>query len=1236
MTAVPAQGHLVASVVVVVPAGEPYPDDCLEAVRRHTPERHEIVVVTVGDIDPRPGVRAVSLPRPVPFGAAADAGASVASGLVACFVDPAARVTEGWLRPLVDAVTGRSPADLSAALAVPLVVSTDGQVAEAGALLHRDGTVAAVGRGADPDRPDHRFARRTDGASGTCVCVRRSAFSDAGGFDPRLDGLAAAATDLAATLARSGGGAVYEPTSHVVRAGRRDDVRPLVAAASPDGLVLAERWGGSTPAGRPVAGSRPGEAARDAAAPERVLVVAPCVPREHGPLEERRVDRLLADLAAVQPGSRLTLVAPDGHDWRRRAPRLLARGVEVASGAEDWDAWFDRRHLLFTTVVLTDLRRLGAVERHLDRTQPQALRVLAPPSLDFRDLGRLEPTVTSPEELDGFRLEVRRAEERLARRLVSFDAVWCATRADREWAAAVVPGRPCTHVPVAARAAGGPGFAARSGYVMLAAGGADVVAAHEDAVASAVREVLPALVARDPSAVLRVVVDEPWPGTQKLGGPGVELVPAGDDPARWFRRARVCLAPHPHGTGAGETLALALGTGTPFVTGGGTLDGDVARLAPLVTATGGPAVATLAARLHEDEAAWDEAHAAVVQVATGPRSTATARAALVRALATVGIVADRSAPVDDAPGATAPGAFMSHEVAVEPDEERAVVRPRRVPVPGSAALGCEDDDTLLPPDGQYRLWRERFGPTPSRLGDVATRLEALRRRLLVSVVLAVFNTDPVWLDETIASVRAQLYEGWELCIGDDGSTRQETAAVLESHQAADPRLRVVRLPASEGVVGASNAALTLAAGDVVAFLGAGDLLKPHALAEVVLHLDEDPDLDLLYTDEDALDGDGRLVDPLFKPDWSPDHLLSRNYVGHLLVVRRALLDKLGGLRRGYDGAHDHDLVLRAAEVTDRIAHVAEPLYTKRRTDGTAGARPWVRDAAHRALGDALRRRGTPGEVLDGLHPGTTRVRFAVRGRPLVSVIVPTRDRVDLLRPCVEGVLERSTYRDVELLLVDNQSEDPETLAHLAALPGRVVRYPHRFNYARMMNMACAEARGDVLLLLNNDTEVLTPDWIESLLEHAQRPEVGIVGPRLRYPDGRTQHEGIITNFAGGMAGNVDHGGWWGLGDVVRNATAVTGACAMVRPSVYWAVGGHDERLRVAFNDVDLCLRIRQAGYDVVYTPYAELRHMEGGTRGVHAHEDDDAVFEGRWLTAECVDRFYSPQLCRRHPFRIRN
>jgi GT2 family glycosyltransferase len=484
-----------------------------------------------------------------------------------------------------------------------------------------------------------------------------------------------------------------------------------------------------------------------------------------------------------------------------------------------------------------------------------------------------------------------------------------------------------------------------------------------------------------------------------------------------------------------------------------------------------------------------------------------------------------------------------------------------------------------------------------------------------------------------------VYPNWELCIGDDGSTAPETLDVLARHEREEPRIRVVRLPGQQGISAATNAAIALATGDFVGFLDHDDELKPHALGEIALLLDDQPDLDLIYTDEDKREPDGRLVDPFFKPDWSPDHLMSRNYVCHLLVVRRHLLDRLGGLRSDYDGSQDYDLVLRATEQTDRIAHIHEPLYTWRKvpgsTSGESGAKPWALDAARRALAAALDRRGTPGEVVDGLHPTTYRVRYAIRGRPKVSIVIPTRDRVDLLRNCIDSVLARSTYTNCEILVLDNESSTADTLAYLADLPGRVVRYPHRFNYARMMNLAAHEATGDLLLFLNNDTQVITPDWLEAMVEHAQRPEVGIVGPRLLYPNGQPQHEGTIVGHMGGHAGNVDHGGYWGLGDIVRNCSAVTGACLMVRPSVYAEIGGHDERLRIAWNDVDLCLRVRQAGYQVVYTPYAELYHVEGGTRGIHAHVDDDDFFEARWFTQRCMDPYYNANLDRRRPFQIR-
>lgn len=1227
--AAPPGGRTDASIIVVVASPEDDAGPALTSVREHTPEAHEVVVVVPDghEVPADGGTRVVGVPAGTPFGAAANLGAGAAVGRSLCFVGPGVRVTEGWLAPLVAATTAAAPGDRSTALAVPVALAAGGPIAEAGCTLHRDGSVHALGAGAPARSPEYRFRREGVTGSQFCVCVRRSSFNAVGGFHPAADSLAVAAVDLSFLLRTTGDASVFEPASQVTPAAA---ATTPVAAASAGGQLLAGRWAASVPAGRPggvAPDGRRAVTARDADAVDRVLVVARTVPRPGGPVAERRIVQLLADLAILRPGVRRTLLAADGLDAADRAPYLQAQGIEVAYAPQDWDRWFEDRLLLFSHVVFTDLDSTVALDARVRDTQPQAELVLSLPSLPFRDTTAMAPSVTSPLEVEGFHLETNLLRERLSRRAQGFDAVWSASHTDRNWCRAVVPAASHAVLPLAAERRTGTGFGRRSGFVVLATAGADLVAGHESAAAHAVRHVLPALVARDPRTRLRIVVDEPSPFLQLLRSPNVELVPAGDDPGRWFRRARVCLASYPYGTGAADALALAIESGTPFVTSAAALD-DL-DLAPtgLITAAGDDDAARRARRLHDDRDRWLEVHDHLVRLTEGQRSPAVARQALALAIAGVGMVSDRWAPAPVAPPAVPQ---------MDGDETVAM---RRVPIVGTATPPCPDDP-FLAPEEQYRRWRARFGPTPRRLIAIGEQLAVLTRRPTVSVVMPVFDTDPTVLDEAIRSVRTQLYGEWELCVADDGSSRADTLAVLERHRSEDPRIRVVRLPKTQGIVGASNAALASATGDFVALLDHDDELKPHALAEVVLLLERNPAVDIVYSDEDKRDPDGALVDPFFKPDWSPDHLMSRNYICHLLVLRRTLVDKLGGFRPGYDGSQDYDLVLRATELTDRIAHIPEPLYTWRKVEGStaavADAKPYAIEAAKRALADASARRGTAAEIVDGLHPTTYRARYAISGRPKVSIVIPTRDRLDMLRGCVDSVLERSTYTNIELVVVDNDSVEPETLAYLATFPGKVIRYPHRFNYSRIMNIGCAKAEGDLLLLLNNDTAVHTPDWIEALVEHAQRPSVGVVGARLLYPSGRPQHEGIITRFAGGIAGNVDHGGYWGLGDVVRNCTAVTGACMMLRPSVYWAVGGHDENLRVAFNDVDLCLRIRQAGYDVVYTPYAELEHVEGGTRGVHPHPEDNDAFNARWTTEECVDRFYSPNLCRRWPFRIRN
>jgi O-antigen biosynthesis protein len=541
---------------------------------------------------------------------------------------------------------------------------------------------------------------------------------------------------------------------------------------------------------------------------------------------------------------------------------------------------------------------------------------------------------------------------------------------------------------------------------------------------------------------------------------------------------------------------------------------------------------------------------------------------------------------------------------------------------------------------QYRLWLRRHAHTPEQLRAIRRDGLRLRYRPTVSVVMPVYNTDPAWLREAIESVRRQLYDRWELCICDDGSTRPETREILRAYEEDDPRITVTRLPENRGIVAASNVALAQAGGEFVGLLDHDDELKPDALLEVVKLLNEQPDLDYIYTDEDKKEPDGELADPFFKPEWSPDLLLSVNYVTHFSVYRRDLVERLGGFRPGYDGSQDYDLVLRMAEATDRIAHIPKPLYTWRKAPGSAAAsasaKPFAYEAAKRAIDDALNRRGLRGRALDGSYLGYYRVRYEIHDAPRVALVIPTRDKVQMLRRCVESIRRKSTYRNYEIIVVDNDSREPETLSFLASFEGRVLRYPHEFNFSKIVNFAAKEAEDfDYLLYLNNDTEVISGEWIEAMLEHAQRPDVAAVGARLLYPDGRAQHEGILVGPGDGLAGNIDHRGYFGLGRCIRNLSAVTAACMLVRRDRFFEVGGFDERLRVAYNDVDFCLRAREKGYLVVYTPYASLYHHEGGTRGrtgrTHPIEDEE-LFRRRW--GGYRDPYYNPNLDLNHPYTL--
>jgi O-antigen biosynthesis protein len=418
-------------------------------------------------------------------------------------------------------------------------------------------------------------------------------------------------------------------------------------------------------------------------------------------------------------------------------------------------------------------------------------------------------------------------------------------------------------------------------------------------------------------------------------------------------------------------------------------------------------------------------------------------------------------------------------------------------------------------------------------------------------------------------------------------------------------------------------------------------LAAGGLTSVALALACDPQIDVLYTDEDKISEDGSRVEPFFKPDWCPDQLLSHMYMGHLLVIRRSLFEQLGGLRSAFDGSQDFDLALRATELARKIAHEPSVAYHWRKMPGSTAqsyqAKPEADQAARRALADALSRRREVATVETGAHESTFRVRRAIVGSPLVSIIIPFHDGAELLRRCLKSVRETAGYENWEAVLVDNLSWEPETRSILSRLEEdsrcRVVEYPHPFNWAALNNFAAQQARGEHLLFLNVDVEGNSHGWLAAMLEHSQRPEVGAVGARLLYPDGRVQHAGVIMGKGGGVAGHAFcflpgvQPGYFGQDRLIRNYSAVTGACMMSSREAFAAVGGFDESLTVAYNDVDYCLRLGKMGLRTVYTPYAELVHEESAARGRASREfGETAIMFRRWEPLIRRDPFFNPNL----------
>ncbi|HEY2802138.1 MAG TPA: glycosyltransferase family 2 protein [Chthoniobacterales bacterium] len=538
---------------------------------------------------------------------------------------------------------------------------------------------------------------------------------------------------------------------------------------------------------------------------------------------------------------------------------------------------------------------------------------------------------------------------------------------------------------------------------------------------------------------------------------------------------------------------------------------------------------------------------------------------------------------------------------------------------------------------EYQRWLQRHQATPEELAQMRLESRTFSYRPLISVITPVHNTPVVWLEQAVDSVREQAYENWELKLVDDGSTDDDTLHALVRLEASDTRIHLSRLEKSAGISAASNIGIEKSKGDWIGLLDHDDFLEPDALYQTAKLLQQHPDADLIYSDEDKITELG-FEAPFFKPEWSPDFFLSYNYVCHFTTLRRDLVRKLGGFRSQFDFAQDYDLYLRVIARSPHIYHVPRVLYHWRRSPGSTStsfrAKPDALEAARSALSDYLVRADQPGHVAVDWNTHAFRIRRDIVEEKRIAIIIPTRDRIDLLARCVASVEEKTRYGRFEIVIVDNDSETEEACAYFGQTRHRVLQFPGPFNYSAINNFAVEQTDAPWLLFLNNDAEVIDPEWLTSMAEHIQRPEVGAVGARLLFRDGSVQHAGIVL----GVRGTVKHAFCGFAGDspgvcrqlqVTRNYSAVTAACLLTRRDVFEKIGGFDEeQLPVIFNDVDLCLKMRAAGYLVVYTPFAKLYHEESATRRLSVEPIELAVLRERWPEVVERDPYYNPNLSR--------
>lgn len=526
-----------------------------------------------------------------------------------------------------------------------------------------------------------------------------------------------------------------------------------------------------------------------------------------------------------------------------------------------------------------------------------------------------------------------------------------------------------------------------------------------------------------------------------------------------------------------------------------------------------------------------------------------------------------------------------------------------------------------PEDVPYGPWYEAYKPDEETLKKQRKKVFAYAP--LISVAVPVYKTPEMFLRQMIDSVQAQTYPNWELCIVNASPEEIYLKELLEEYCKKDPRIQVKTLKENLGIAENTNAALEMAKGEFVGLLDHDDLLAPNALYEIISLLNQRKDAEVIYTDEDKVTMElDEHFQPHLKPDFNLDLLRSNNYICHFFAAKKTVIEKAGGFRKEFDGAQDHDFILRCVEQAKEVAHVPEILYHwrthKASTADNPASKMYAFDAGKRAVEAHLKRMGVAGEVVHTPDLGFFRVKYPVQEHPMISIIIPNKDETETLKACLKSIFEKTEYDNYEILIVENNSVTKEIFEYYKELSKnpkiRLLKWEKEFNYSAINNFAAAHAKGEYLLFLNNDVTVITQGWLKEMLGVCQRKEVGAVGVKLLYPDDTIQHAGCVLGL-GGIAGALfvdmpaNRTGYLHKASILQDLSAVTAACMMMKREIFHEVGGFTEKLAVAFNDIDLCLKVRKQKYLIVYDPYVQLYHMESKTRGAEDSKEKVRRFQ---------------------------